>query len=1588
MAHAYGYGHPAVQRPYASTSSSFLPDPALPSSRSFADEVDLDMRRREAAATVDSLLGPAPYEAEPSALLFSSGERARPPAAAGGGGSGGTNAAARGQVHASMDSTAPPVFPSRPRPRSQSSPTANGRAFSGRDSLRTALPSQRDEVSTHEPTYGDDGRSMHLGGSRPASRVGQQSRARSTQAHRLGGPSSTSLEAEPAQMNALHYLYQHDGRHEYRAGGSGENGAVGSNSQGQQSFPSYYGDGGRSSSHGHDGGGNGHEQEENEEQQPRSGNLSKEEAWYLLRALVGQEIKREESLLWRMKNLDAAAEDGAYDEHLDPREAPILRYLIRHFLLTLPLIRDVSSPSESPTFWTDGLYPLIRAVHDADFSKPVDRGSSFTTSQLYNSSLRNALERFIAAGLKLSSSAYEGSSPREQSASVPMQSQTTSGSSRYNFMPTFPPPADLSSPFPPAGTASRRRDSASPSSSSTRRFSLGRLFGGDDRSPVKTFLPHPPVPALPPRLPANSVPSFYFAPHTAGPAPFSESDGEGSAVESGRSSAEPARPDSAVLPSPIYAFALLADAERSPPRIAAVPQAPYSSVHDAAAVEELDLRRSELGPPGATGLISRRRRRSKASSSESQDGEGTARFAGALAVPGSGDMPERARGEAPTSIAGAETDVEGFEYYPSDAAVTPTQENTAFDLGGYDQPLATHGEERNVDREAKPYVIEDMARPRYDGLSSTAQPILPPPVPAVPTSPLPPTFSHPFPSPASSPIPTVSQKPSTAPSTSQASRFGLKSLLKNGRRKPIEKPLSRPPAGPPATEEFVAHMALPAELLQHAAHDDYQPREMALPPVLVPKGGIRWPYDAGVPFVRAQEFERLQWGGFEADVVGVRRGVFSSSYIIRIRRPARLDEYVLRSDTQFHKFYRALKKALPQAHIRRLPAGDLKNDVVIRPKPGLATVPSSASLVSGMPGNGGPGGFVSNPASRSRSRLANGLGAAASDPYDRTSTRTSTGSTFARSLRAQSIHTVGDVKAIRRYRTRSNTALTLPPRPYSAAGTYRSFPATTGSRALPVKVEKKMPRQDARRRALRVWLRDTLSVRTVGHHRETAAFLLLGSIVPKDSDVIDIAKRELIDDARRTARLNVAHSAADRVKATRKQWSSVEKDIVYGDGLSDISLALRSTATIDKLPLNYQRVIESLRYDAAATLFQVLIASESSGSTFSKLKSLHAAFPYFLVKQALRIKGSSLMARALQDILLSRPFGGKSLLQKILVTCLDDDPVRLAKEMDRLQARIGSAAMCDKLDIFVHDSCEKKEIIRRYAADNSIELVLCIVRGADEPRLPSYELDRITRASKAFRKFSKTNPTPLVRAQTTDPDLRLVLDLQAYLQLASRDRDATLLREMLAQEDFAAAIEVVAQPFVALIRRTYKAGNGAQALSDLQRFLDQLIIIIEALRSRVQDPQKSIRIISRLLARHQQAVYTFIRSVHLQETLVEEFLQWAWTASVFLRRGLAEPINLDELVPPKNADEKAYLLEELEELVGYHSKKRLAQFQAACQWLAGDVEADDPIIVEGDGKGRSRVEPIVEDKPRFPFLSEIPLYAERFKAQLQQVFLV
>lgn len=84
-------------------------------------------------------------------------------------------------------------------------------------------------------------------------------------------------------------------------------------------------------------------------------------------------------------------------------------------------------------------------------------------------------------------------------------------------------------------------------------------------------------------------------------------------------------------------------------------------------------------------------------------------------------------------------------------------------------------------------------------------------------------------------------------------------------------------------------------------------------------------------------------------------------------------------------------------------------------------------------------------------------------------------------------------------------------------------------------------------------------------------------------------------------------------------------------------------------------------------------------------------------------------------------------------------------------------------------------------------------------------------------------------------------------------------------------------------------------------------------------------------------------------SLVEQILQVFGKAMKFLRESTPVPLALSTLLPP-TMDERRAVMEELEDLVSYQRRRAFKQYTSVCRIYNGDVDADDPIVVEGDGE--------------------------------------
>ncbi|WAQ88583.1 hypothetical protein PtA15_10A2 [Puccinia triticina] len=729
----------------------------------------------------------------------------------------------------------------------------------------------------------------------------------------------------------------------------------------------------------------------------------------------------------------------------------------------------------------------------------------------------------------------------------------------------------------------------------------------------------------------------------------------------------------------------------------------------------------------------------------------------------------------------------------------------------------------------------------------------------------------------------------------------------------------------------------------------------------MPKDSVPWPWGDPVPFWKGTPVHKLSWGGFEVDLVGIRQGIGKNSFVIRVRRPSRLDEYVLRKESQFKNYCRRLSKDFPNAHVRAVPPPEISLEDDLSSLDALLQEDEHQLVLSNRSDGFGK---VVVPQISSESRMVQPLSdlnpnlsgnPCFVDPF--TSLPVSQEPVIAheeikRRATLASIFGVGNHKSKFSLDTRSDWN-----------GSNRMGKNLTDARNERVTVDReivgsaKQPKHpghsrrgslrqikvssDTHRRALRGWLRDTLSIRAVGHHPETAAFLLLGSVVPEEKDLLDIRQREMIDEERRNERLQVAQGAAERSKTIHEWWSEMKNEFVDGEGLQNLSNALKQGSSVEELPLRFQKALEWIRMNIAEGLHELLVIGNQSDILFGKLLGLNAAIPWSLIKNVLKIKKPNLMCKALLEVFLNKKSSlGKSkpsVIQRLIEIAINETEgsfVEVERRIQACRARIQSLTMCEKIIKFVHASKDLKNLFRRYSESADIELVVAIVRSAEEPRLDKYDLERVMSASKAFKSLLAKNRNRITSSMTENIHVRLILDLKLYLRLISQEWDSKQIRKMFSEDSVAEALEVLISPMLEFLKRTYNTGNAVQALDDAQSFIEQLITVVNALRSRIQ--------------------------------------------------GLLQPILVSEIVLPVDLDE---LSDELDEIVEWEETKRKRQYEQLCRRYSADVDGDDPVIIEGDGFGRSKVEPLVDPKPLPPQLDHIASCLELFRAAIGKALL-
>ncbi|KAA1099326.1 hypothetical protein PGT21_003595 [Puccinia graminis f. sp. tritici] len=115
-----------------------------------------------------------------------------------------------------------------------------------------------------------------------------------------------------------------------------------------------------------------------------------------------------------------------------------------------------------------------------------------------------------------------------------------------------------------------------------------------------------------------------------------------------------------------------------------------------------------------------------------------------------------------------------------------------------------------------------------------------------------------------------------------------------------------------------------------------------------------------------------------------------------------------------------------------------------------------------------------------------------------------------------------------------------------------------------------------------------------------------------------------------------------------------------------------------------------------------------------------------------------------------------------------------------------------------HPGPDLKDLFRQYSESADIELVVAIVRSAEEPRLDKYDLERVMSASKAYKSLLAKNRNRITSSMTENIHVRLILDLKLYLRLISQEWDSNKSGRCCRRIVSLRAMEVLVAPLMEL----------------------------------------------------------------------------------------------------------------------------------------------------------------------------------------------
>lgn len=432
--------------------------------------------------------------------------------------------------------------------------------------------------------------------------------------------------------------------------------------------------------------------------------------------------------------------------------------------------------------------------------------------------------------------------------------------------------------------------------------------------------------------------------------------------------------------------------------------------------------------------------------------------------------------------------------------------------------------------------------------------------------------------------------------------------------------------------------------------------------------------------------------------------------------------------------------------------------------------------------------------------------------------------------------------------------------------------------------------REKNRLTLRAYLRTLLSSPDLADSATMRVFLMNEPTELTLDEARDAAAREALDLARQTEAARFATETTARVEALQSYLSAFKADLVQPDGLARVFATIKRVPRISQLPPSYRAVVAWGRISAASSLFHMFRRSDRSSELLSQLKRIHSMMPYRILRGILKISNPVAMIRAGLDLFLAQPFGQKSLVQRMFLSGISEELRELNHVQDAIEEKIADPDLAQRVYTYVSLQPAEQDTIRGQAEKPGWDLMSAILRSRlCGPPLTREQVPRCSRAAASHARYMCYRQHLAAHGNLDEdpgpPDdaAWLFEDLHVLLRMALRARDKEQMLALLSEEVTANLLKDVVTILYAPLAQVYKAANIADSLGDLQAFISDLISTVDGL-DQVNFPdaapgsagaQHTVQVFVDLVARHEQAFYTFVYNVHSRGAgLFDGLMDW------------------------------------------------------------------------------------------------------------------